>query len=347
MDPKTEEGRTAQLHQSKRALDILYTIEWADADGNKVKTFKSDKPFDNLQVASNVEEASDAGEKPILEIVIPITGSVASSQGSPGNLNPGDTATSRSTRISRDLPDNVKDIAISTIDAKKMIIRSEFLLEELRNIVSYYPGQALTGDDVTIIEPYPVLMHHIAPLSELHQRLKKEVTEQTVEKLVETKCHHLGVLMEFLEPKIQQKLKPAQARLQQFSPVTTFDGLWHLYRPGEDVYFKNSHLDRYVGGVVLESFLSSAPPNDYNAYNPGARRDLWHLTLFHLSFDGRKLTRFCYYFGIANFKGEKKIRTLPVYPTKYWDNTDGGQRRRELESHGKKYFEIARAGSKL
>ena len=67
-----------------------------------------------------------------------------------------------------------EDITITEVFYTKIKINSKDLLEAIRGVVKYYPPNRLTGDSVEIIEPYVVLVHHLAELGDLQRQLGQE-----------------------------------------------------------------------------------------------------------------------------------------------------------------------------
>ncbi|KAF4536434.1 ATPAse [Lasiodiplodia theobromae] len=82
-----------------------------------------------------------------------------------------------------------------------MRILSVSVVNALRSVVKYYPGQDLTSSEVLIQYPYPILIHHYDELCEYRQQCaKKDPSELCVrEKDAE---EHLQVLLNFLDKEI-------------------------------------------------------------------------------------------------------------------------------------------------
>ena len=80
----------------------------------------------------------------------------------------------RSRRWRTDLePIAFKDIKIAEVRPTRIVIHSGDLLQEIRNVVKYYPAQSLTGSPVEIVEPFGVLIHHLDDLEARRGELMK------------------------------------------------------------------------------------------------------------------------------------------------------------------------------
>ena len=67
-----------------------------------------------------------------------------------------------------------KDITITAVMNTRIIINSEDLLKAIRGVRKYFPYDRLSGDSVTIYEPYHFLVHHLDELEDLQKQLGQE-----------------------------------------------------------------------------------------------------------------------------------------------------------------------------
>ncbi|KAF2229534.1 hypothetical protein EV356DRAFT_385831 [Viridothelium virens] len=255
VDDFTEGWDTALAEPVRK--DIIYRIECRDKYKELVGKFESTKPFGNLEIRPNrpaEDVASDDVETgAILEIVTHVRVFQYNSYypPQPGLVVDGQGDT--------DLPRFLEDFPISSKQPTEVVVKSQILLNIIRQIVSYYPSQELTGDSITIKEPYPVLMHHLHDLTDLLSQSKEEAMQKSKEweDPIHDPCHHLQVLLDFLQPTIRKVLRPTQQKLERPVPVVTFDTLWYMYRPGEDLYFKSTRVvgDKIEAGVMTEMSL--------------------------------------------------------------------------------------------
>ena len=138
--------------------------------GEKISSPRS--PFGALEVTTENVDGPEpvmkpANDKPVFEVVTPIW----------GRAPPGYRASSGEefTAISDGRFDRVsfKD-SISKVGQTSLIIYSQPLLDAIRQSVKYFPRQTLTGNQVQMEEPYPVLIHHLDELEELQEQLDRK-----------------------------------------------------------------------------------------------------------------------------------------------------------------------------
>ncbi|KAI9655727.1 MAG: hypothetical protein M1821_005162 [Bathelium mastoideum] len=318
--------------------DIIYKVECHDRQDTLVKNFESDEPFDDLVVSQHSfqeqnEATSDLIKKGVvLEIVTHVNGSTL-----PG-------AHTSSDEHNALLPRTLKDFAISSKRPTTMIIRSQLLLKMIRGIVTYYPPQELTGDTVAIVEPFPVLMHHMDELANLLSELKAECAQMANEPkhLIHEKSRHLQVLLDYLQPIFKKVVRPAVEKLKRSTPVVTFDTLWYLYRPGADLYVKLSpKADERTGTGIM---MHMSPERADDSRRREKEQPGMYVNYFKLQSNGVTMGRGGLARLIEYFEGEREVTALPIYPASFWDSVDGGERRRELEERGEHVFQIFRDG---
>ncbi|GKZ57903.1 hypothetical protein AnigIFM63309_004159 [Aspergillus niger] len=218
----------------------------------------------------------------------------------------------------------------------KMIIYSLSLLDAIREVVMYYPSQNLVGDEVTVHEPYRVLIHHIRELRELRERLDTSIAANPVAHLLK-KCLHLNVLLHFLDPIVQRVASSADKRLLKETPTVIFEDIWYLLKPGTLSYFLND--DIWLGGII-ESVQYREKTDDVE--------EAWMVSVvfqdssFHQHVVGRAPRQI----SIEAFDGEKVVTTLPVFPCQFHDSQDNGTRRAAFQRRGGLVRDIIWSGYK-
>ena len=141
-------------------------------------------------------------------------------------------------RLGLDGEPMTEDFDERSMEQKELIIHSEPLIKALRSIVQYYPGQSLLGDNITLKEPYPILVHYRKELQEYMEGTDAETS------------HHISVLLQYLQDNLGDKILEEDARYVKPTPVATFEMLWMLFKPGCDVY---AQIDEQRGGFVVQS----------------------------------------------------------------------------------------------
>ncbi|KAH7131774.1 hypothetical protein B0J11DRAFT_576732, partial [Dendryphion nanum] len=140
---------------------------------------------------------------------------------------------------------------------------------------------------------------------------------------------HIDKLIDYLYSHPKLPMKEFKSDWNETNPMTTFMGAGFLFKPGTDVYVEeNNEYNAYVidsvhGGIDHENESQIAP---YTVY-------VWRLV-----FDGNIIRRGRKMVTIPVFDNRRPISTLPLYPVHFHDETDGGERRRNLIKRGEMYF---------
>ena len=147
---------------------LVYKIEWEDERLGRRQDFRSKSSFGPLEIATeDVDSPESVGyttKNPAIEVVTRIEGVLTPT--TPDIL--ADGTKSPSAKFKRV---KLQDINIGKVDKTRLVIHSQPLLKALRGCVKYFPGHTLTADTVEIIEPYPILIHHLDELEGLQEQL--------------------------------------------------------------------------------------------------------------------------------------------------------------------------------
>ena len=309
---------------------VRYRLDYCEPQGSLIKRFESSNPFEGLKASGRAVKTETKASEPdvILEVVTKAIGPV------------------RARYLNLEDPEmqDVHNIAIEEFQSTKIILHSACLIETIRKAVSYYPSQAMTGETMTVVEPYSVLMHHLDDLMTIHERSLSqwETLSNGIEPQKDQLHYHLQVLLEVLQPTIERRLRPLQDKLLKNDLIVTFDTIPFLFRSGIDIYVRSRFNDLTQGEVLMSIRLETQSEADKRDRKPG-----YKVECFTLESNGSKVTRNTEnYIYINYFEGEKDILSLEAYPSELWDARDGGARRREYEEAGKKHCELLRAGHK-
>ncbi|KAH7058739.1 hypothetical protein B0J12DRAFT_696419 [Macrophomina phaseolina] len=343
-------GGEQDLRKQMDAL-IRYKVECEDEYGPRFDVKQDGKPFD-LQITQDASADVDVRD-PVFEIITMLD--VASNRpkyyggmwGEKYGEKYGDESMDQAYAVESEQerfeeekkkkPATLENKRILKIGETRMVIHSSWLLEAIREVVEFYPSQNLTGDTVTIHEPYCALVHHITELRNLKNRLSLDrVTEPDQEPDdLSVKYEHLRLLLEFLDPHVERLVLPARRRLKREDPTTTFEDLWYVLRPGTLSYCT---VDDEVLGCAIESVhLETSDTKEDQK---------WKVQVWFLGHRWKtpRMRRALVDIEIPYFEGEKAVPTLPVYPRQYSDKLDDGERRRKFQERGTKACKIAWKG---
>ncbi|PVH75853.1 P-loop containing nucleoside triphosphate hydrolase protein [Cadophora sp. DSE1049] len=221
----------------------------------------------------------------------------------------------------------------STLPAS-LKINSPAIIAALQSVVEYYPDQSFLGDSVSIATPYALLIHHQKELEEYRRDLQEICTASSVAicQKQQAAINHLGVLLEFLRDTVGAEVKAERERHAR--GFATFEMLWLLFKPGEDVY----NAERFERGC-LEPRVVQEVSGGMVRGKPCA----YQITMWGLDYDGNRIGRYEDEDDIDPFDGERAITSLTVFPCKFEDDatvTGKISRRRQLEDRGKLFFRL-------
>lgn len=247
-------------------------------------------------------------------------------------------------------PENVEDIHVKRIAGTKLYVYSKLLMQLLRSVITYYPSQDLTGDFLVFAEPYAALVHYLPQLQntvkQCNVHAPRTANSHSAENPPEHDTgtvQHLKVLLEYLEPFYSRSIAGIQAKLDKPTPVITWNNLWLLYKPGQEVYI--DYRGKWRSGIVMDAKrLRSRPEND-DPRQPSEPRQ-FGVRCWNLSSDGDEIGRKQHIIRVEEYEGEREVTLLPVYPCSMWDQKDNNERKSSFEKRGKLYFDILRAGHK-
>lgn len=233
-----------------------------------------------------------------------------------------------------------------TVGKTKLRIHSPFLLNVLRSVIRYSSkkpsgdGSDELGEGV-FQHPYADLFYHIEELSKYKTETTGPRANHTAEYNAECD-QHIDLLLDYLgkEPKVQ--LPSFDANRRKKAPMTTFGDVWLLMKPGSDVYVReHGTLNAYVVDSVF-----GGTDYTWRTRRPDQARP-YVIRLWNLTFDGEVIRRVSKTVCVSVFDNEREIMSLPVFPTRFHDEVDGGERRRQLIERGKKAARYATGPSFL
>lgn len=204
-------------------------------------------------------------------------------------------------------------------------IHSTPLIELLRKVIQYYPGEdydILTGKDsirdtVSFADPYMILF---AYREQLHQSLKEDYPEDAKQ--------HLKLLLDLLKaehPKLSARLTEIEeGRCKKIS----FEQSWLLYPPNTPVYQGKGKDNRQI--VV---YSGSAPVR-----NPKGQWSPFTLQCWDVDYEHRVFKRNFFSWVMEPYAGEKNVLNLELIPAKFMPNEK--DLRNELLTRGQRYFDL-------
>jgi uncharacterized protein DUF7025 len=204
----------------------------------------------------------------------------------------------------------------------KLDIRSQQIITVLRQLVDYYPSQALAGSKISLVEPYMLLFH-------FHKQLAEKAKSDDQD--TETKLH-LEHLLEFMKkdcPEVSQELDALEN--DGGKGIISFPNAWLLFAPGTIVYSTQESAEKDESEKT--KVVISSQEGEKRAYVveelsgcdieklPSGReiRTALKLRCWSIDYDGHKFGRTYSELYIRPFNGSRDITELEIVPEKYAD----------------------------
>lgn len=144
---------------------------------------------------------------------------------------------------------------------------------------------------------------------------------------------HLRCLIEFMDTDIKQRVNQLQESSNQ---KIFFSDIWHLFKPGDEVLDSDQRQAyRVVQITGIRHHSSYANMKDWR-YSTWETRVVIHC--IYMDFNGKLLGPVSKEIEIPKFDGEREIRSLPVYPLRF---TNDSEVRGRLIRRGNIFMELA------
>lgn len=284
---RPDEETLEQITPMESVGPVRYIMELVDNLGHRLDVKQDSQPF---KIDPKVSPT-------VLEII-----ETRTAQAAPKPPKSGAGKRERSFGVSDE--SNLSSLNVKT---SRVRILSSKLINALRSVVKYYPGQSLIGDTLEFPAPYQFLVHHRHDL----ERYKAQHPPQH-DQLYQEECNeHIDHLLEFLQNTMGKELKEEEERHKR--GVATFEYLWLLLKPGQDV-FVNDSLKGRLQSAVLENVEGGYQDGEATDY----RGVVWSVVYIG---EGDRLYRLYHNFFIQPFDGEREIQTQWVYPVEFHVDT--------------------------
>lgn len=175
------------------------------------------------------------------------------------------------------------------------------LIRVLKEEIGKYPGLSFDTDIVTMISPFPAIIHN---WEKLHERAEASPDDQA--------CRDLKNLLGRVRNSAELE---AYFKLQGSTDVTklvSFEMLWTVFVPGKLVVVR-PFLDTKQIMMVEDSPI----PWVGNGHSP---LSLWAWTW---DYDGHQLLKVEHEFKFSWFRGTKNVKDLAVVPLDHFEGADG------------------------
>lgn len=206
---------------------------------------------------------------------------------------------------SEDIKDLEEAPFTTSVPRKILQIHSIAIINALRNIVKYYPGQDLTGDVISVHYPYPILVHHYNELSEFRKNcISKDPSVRCFREM--DGDSHIGLLLDFLDDQVMADVRAEKERNK--NGLKTFAWEWVRWKPGTTILYKMRTSKTELNVGVVHSVTGGS------FENPPVE---WTVHTWNMAYDGTYLGRKREIFHQIEFDGEDEIENEWLF-----DSTD-------------------------
>jgi len=155
----------------------------------------------------------------------------------------------------------------------------------------------------------------------------------------EVAYEHLRCLIEFMDTKIQPKLRSLTSGACK---TVSFNDIWYLFKPGDEVV-DQSRKQAYRVLEVSSVCHKVIPPwrNYYDKSSAKSEETPVRLHCVYVDFDGKALGPVSKIFEIPRFDGERAITSLEVYPLRFAERDGSGAFRQKLLDRGRMFLDVA------
>jgi hypothetical protein len=246
------------------------------------------------------------------------------------------SATSRLAKPKEGFKGRIKRPQHDNVTGTILKVHSHYLLNVLRctiqystDIDDYYNG--------VFFYPYRDLYRHRAEIEDYKSSTNVIRSKHSAE--YNEQCDkHIDILLQYLDSHTRIRYTQHKALWSAPKALTTFTGLWLLFKPCTDVYVEEHGrlnafvIDKVTGGVGYPVEPSAA-----------MRVVTYSVRVWNLHFDGENIYRRSMWIQVPFFDGEREITSLPLFPVEYRDVSDSFETRRYLIERGKKYFKYCKS----
>jgi hypothetical protein len=230
---------------------------------------------------------------------------------------------------------------------REIRIHSKNLIQILRAVVEHYPGEVLEGDQISVTRPFSMIAHYFDELSDLKRRCdesdhtkarvlefllepdqersgknSKGRTQRECDEIFQAAFHDLDVLLGYYRRELLLDVRTEENKFK--SGLVSYHYFWLLFEPGSIVY-------AWVGGKLAAFIFEAGREIDDGRF-------WWQAHCWNLSYNGHRITRQDHYFKILEFRGDREMTELPVFPIKYYDKHEKTQA--YLQELGEKFYRI-------
>ena len=316
----------------KRPLGLLYSIHLEDKFSDR--WFYSAREFPGLRHYMAAEE--DDEPLALFEMITDL-------KGNPKKDAAMKTMDKKDFDHVEDFINLERDFMIRTQHKPALRINALGVISAFRYLIKYDPYQSMAGNQMVLFWgeswSYPSWYHN--NLVELQRSLSEGrptgyvASDRAKDLSNNDTANQIGQLLDIMRPYHEKYVLPEWELHNMSPPLATFERLRLLFVPGERVYTK-------VGSELAGFIVTSAryEKKDDKSRTRDAGKRVMYVYIWNYRYVGGKVVRHGSRVFIEEFKDQREITLLPIFPSSVYDILDDGGLRRKLESRGKKYYDM-------
>lgn len=150
---QTDDKHTGtECSKHTKVPSVLYRLDYRDYTGNLLFRKENNKPIDAESAARLHWNTDGVPQKPVIEILTEITAQVKAQKKKQSGEPKAESAQDDDDPEDRYRDKDYGTINVSNVGKVEMIIHSDFLMNAIRDVVKYYPGQNLLVSDQQIVD---------------------------------------------------------------------------------------------------------------------------------------------------------------------------------------------------
>ena len=236
-----------------------------------------------------------------------------------------------------------RDFTIKTQYKPALRINAPGVISAFRYLIKYDPYRSTAGNQMVLFwgESWYYPSWYYDKLVELQRSLSERkstgyvASDRAKDLTNDDTANQIGQLLDIMRPYHEKYVLPERDLHNMSPPLATFERLWLLFVPGERVYTK---VGSELAGFIVTSTHYENKDDKSRTRDAGKR--VMCVYIWNYRFVRGKVVRHGSKVSIEEFKDQREITLLPIFPSSVYDILDGGGLRRKLESRGKKYYNM-------
>lgn len=247
--------------------------------------------------------------------------------------------------------DVVTRVRQQRVSIQRIRVRSKHLLKIFTRLTEYSWGEKPR----TFTQPFKYFVHYHETFQQELKRLRDQALQHTTAAMSqhqdnadhaqseeEESLEHLECFIDFAENNIMHHIHQFRKQSPTEPVMVRYDHLWYLFRPGDLIFVPPMTLRkavrRRVANIVVretgfghESSMQQKIWKLHGTWGLGKDEDeeeeefgqpCFRVFAYYLDYDGTSYSAVCQQLDIEQFKGDREVRELALYPLRFASRVD-------------------------